>query len=156
VSEREREINFATGVFWRKSAGEFQMNLDFISKHDGLGQTLMFAESLNAGKWVSRKTMDIAFVIGRESLTFSGDPTGDDTLAIRAANLGPFAPNGGKERIRGRLPGPSSVHPGIVVVSFCDGRVRTISNAINPMVYARLMTPAGTQWGQEPVRDTDY
>ncbi len=38
---------------------------------------------------------------------------------------------------------PSSNHPGVVVVMFCDGRMRTISEDIEYRTYQQLMTPEG-------------
>jgi prepilin-type processing-associated H-X9-DG protein len=38
---------------------------------------------------------------------------------------------------------PSSRHPGVVVVSFCDGHSTTLNNEIDYLVYCQLMTPRG-------------
>ncbi len=46
------------------------MTLDFIAQNDGMGQTLMFVETLNAGNWASRRTMDIGFVISASCSSF--------------------------------------------------------------------------------------
>ena len=40
---------------------------------------------------------------------------------------------------------PSSNHPGIVVASYADGRVTTMSENINYLVYCLLMTPDGAK-----------
>ncbi len=40
---------------------------------------------------------------------------------------------------------PSSSHPGIVVVSFADGRTQTISENINYIVFCLIMTPDGAR-----------
>jgi prepilin-type N-terminal cleavage/methylation domain-containing protein/prepilin-type processing-associated H-X9-DG protein len=36
---------------------------------------------------------------------------------------------------------PSSRHPGGIVVSFCDGHVKSMSDGIEPRVYCQLLTP---------------
>jgi prepilin-type N-terminal cleavage/methylation domain-containing protein len=38
---------------------------------------------------------------------------------------------------------PSSYHPGVVVMAFCDGRVSGISDQLDYLVYTLLMTPRG-------------
>jgi prepilin-type N-terminal cleavage/methylation domain-containing protein len=47
---------------------------------------------------------------------------------------------GGEE---GRSPFPNSYHPGLVIVTMCDGSSRIITETINGAVWAKLITPAG-------------
>ena len=54
---------------------------------------------------------------------------------------------------------PASNHPGGVVVSFCDGHVRFISQDIDYDVYKQLMTPGGAGSGDavnRKIDDADY
>ena len=51
----------------------------------------------------------------------------------------------------GAMPRPSSRHPGIVNAVFCDGSLRTLSQNINDGIYASLITPAGSRYGQDIV-----
>jgi len=44
-----------------------------------------------------------------------------------------------------RAPYLNSNHPGLVVVSFCDGSVRPLNDSVDHTVYTRLMTPDGTR-----------
>ena len=92
VSEREYAINYATGVVWRpdpRPAGEgFRMSLPFITNRDGLEYTLLLTENLNAGNWLSRQTMDLAFVIGRERLTFDNGPDSRGPLHLEGGGFG--------------------------------------------------------------------
>jgi len=44
----------------------------------------------------------------------------------------------------------NSNHPGLVVVSFCDGSVRPLSDSVDHTVYTRLMTPDGTRLRSVP------
>lgn len=156
VSDLEIEINRSTGVFWRRTERSLQMTLDEISQRDGMTQTLMLTENLNARNWLSQNTMDIAFVIGRKAITFGPNEDGKSPLALESVNLGPFGINRNKGTLPGRSPAPSSNRPGSVNTLFCDGTVRPISNEIDPTIYARLMTPGGRRLGQTPVRDSDF
>lgn len=156
VSDREIEIDRSTGVFWRRTERSTALTLDEISQRDGLGQTLMLTENLNARNWLSRNTMDIAFVIGRKAITFADDEAGKSPLALESVNLGPFGINRNKGTLPGQSPAPSSNHPGGVNVLYGDGTVRWLSTEIDPTIYARLMTPGGLRLGQAPLSDSDY
>ncbi|MCA9019012.1 MAG: DUF1559 domain-containing protein, partial [Planctomycetaceae bacterium] len=59
-------MKFATGVFWRPHTS--RMSLDFISAADGMTQTLMLSENLQAGEWHSTYTGDIAFGVNMEGV----------------------------------------------------------------------------------------
>jgi hypothetical protein len=50
---------------------------------------------------------------------------------------------------------PASNHPGVVVVTFCDGHTRKISETIDWLVYGRLMSAKGSEvvgptWATDP------
>lgn len=51
---------------------------------------------------------------------------------------------------------PASTHAGGVNAVFCDGRATFLSEQIDATVYARLLTPWGTRYGQTPLSDSDY
>ena len=51
----------------------------------------------------------------------------------------------------GLQPRPSSRHPGVVNTVFCDGSSRTLSQNTNDSIYASLITPAGSRYGQDIV-----
>lgn len=51
---------------------------------------------------------------------------------------------------------PVSRHYGIVSAGFCDGSVVFLSEAIDASVYARLLTPAGTRYGEQIQSGNDY
>jgi prepilin-type N-terminal cleavage/methylation domain-containing protein len=174
-----------TGVFWRDLRGytgapynndAFRMTLDRISLRDGLGQTLMVAENLNCRNWGGGSTsygtatapaaaatftavLDTAFVINKADLPINTSggplyypPTGPfGTAGVVVSKI-----NGNKGFNLGASPFPSSNHPGIVTVSFCDGRAKTLNESMSFDIYARLMSPAGTARGQSPVSDSDY
>jgi hypothetical protein len=79
---------------------------------------------------------------------------GSEALKLKdELDLGLYQPHSDPGRPAGRSPVPSSLHGGIIHVGYCDGRVRPTSVDINPQVYARLMTPAGTRYGQDEAVD---
>ena len=48
----------------------------------------------------------------------------------------------------GTAPRPSSGHPDIVIIGWADGGASSISQSIDGMIYARMLTPSGTIAGQ--------
>lgn len=51
----------------------------------------------------------------------------------------------------GGFPFANSLHPGLVVITMCDGSVRTIRDNVDGLVWAKVITPAG---GNLPVSIT--
>jgi hypothetical protein len=43
---------------------------------------------------------------------------------------------------------PSSNHPNVALVCFCDGHALPLSQDIDPFVYGRLVSSAGSLYGQ--------
>ena len=155
VASFDRAITIATGVFWPKRKGDtFRSSLDYISSGDGQTNTFLFAESVNAGKWNSTKTLDIAFVVGIDRIQFANPGSDQACLKIAGVDLGPFGVAGGN--IPRRTPSPSSNHLGITNFGFADGAARQISDKIDPTVYLRLMTPNGERYGQSPKGMENY
>ena len=152
VSAREWEINYSTGVCWRPDSrparGGFRMSMPWISDGDGTEFTLLLTENLNAGHWLSRETMDLAFVIGREQFLFAGEPAGENPLRLSTAELGPFAVNGNLGTLPGHCPAPSSLHGDSVHAMYADGHGGRLSEKIDPLAYARLLTSNGAKFGQ--------
>jgi prepilin-type N-terminal cleavage/methylation domain-containing protein len=64
--------------------------------------------------------------------------------------------NGNKGLNPGSSPFASSNHPGVVTVSFCDGRAKALNESMSFAVYAMLMSPGGSKHGQAPVGDDAY
>lgn len=148
VSDRELAINYSTGVFWRPGPEDFRMTLEFVRQGDGLEQTLMLAENHNAGWWYSAETLDLAFVIGREALAFQGGPAGPTPLDIERIEPGPFAPGAIPQAPPGRAPRPSAHLDDFFHAARCGGAAGPMSLAIDPLVYARLLTSNGTAYGE--------
>ena len=62
----------ATGVFWRKFGnGGFTMTNQYVGRGDGLGQTLMLSENIQAQGWGSYEIERIGFAVGIPSLPCS-------------------------------------------------------------------------------------
>lgn len=152
VSDEDRSVTKATGLFWRRDESVDPMTLDFIGEHDGTGTTLLITENLQAGPWTTRDARALAVVIGRERLAFD---RAAGPLAVTAADLGPFAANAARAGV-GPVPAPSSSHAGSFSVIWADGHGGGVSETIDPIVYARLLTPAGQSYGQPPVDENTF
>jgi hypothetical protein len=156
VASKEDQVRTtATGVFWPRRDGiRFKMRLDYISSGDGQSNTLLFAESLNAGKWNSAKTLDLAFVVGLDRILFENAATDSQCLKLAGANLGPYGIQ--SRTVPGHTPSPSSNHGGIFIAGFADGGTRQLSVEIDPLVYLRLMTPNGQRYGEAALGPEAY
>ena len=171
------QISYATGVFWRPVTGSsFQVTIDYIANNDGSTQTLMLSENLDARRWWSRKVGDIAFAIevtddgagnvapAQGGTAGLGLATGTTGTALATAPDLPGIPgsfNAGNSMLStpslgpGRSWRPSSDHlGGAVNVFFCDGHGGSLNPNMDQWVYARLITPNGTRYGQAVIRDS--
>lgn len=151
-------VKFGSGVFWRPH--EARMSLDYISEGDGLTQTLMLSENLQAGAWSDQDTGSLGFGIDMQGAYSSGTAT----LVLPAGFNLQNSTVGTDSRIganltaaRGQAWRPSSNHPGGAVnVIFCDGSGKSLIPQIDPGIYSRLLTPAGQRYGQTAVDTTSY
>lgn len=147
VSDSDRTLTIATGCFWPEHSNDrFKASLDYISSGDGLSNTVIIAESTNAGKWNSAETLDLAFVVGLDRIEFPYTDAINKRLFVTDATLGPFGVQGG--HIPRHTPSPSSNHHGSVFLGFADGFARQISTKIDPLVYLRFVTPNGQRFGE--------
>ncbi|WP_339734153.1 DUF1559 domain-containing protein [uncultured Gimesia sp.] len=148
-------IKFATGVFWRPYAS--RMSLDFISAADGMTQTLMLSENLQAGEWASQDTAMLGFGVDMEGITLATDslqlPSGFNLqTATTDSRIG-----SNLTAAKGQAWRPSSNHPsGAVNVIFCDGSGRSLTPQMDSGVYARLLTPGGLRYNQAVVDSTSF
>ncbi len=152
VTEDERRLTRATGLFWRVHEDRFQLTLDDISEGDGQTTTTMFTENTNARNWLSRETFDTGFVVGLDRIKFEPRQDGGLGLNVVSANLGPFAIQPKPRVLPGRSPVPSSHHTGLFNVAFADGRVEAVNVNIAPRVYLASMTWNGGRHGEDPKR----
>lgn len=176
-----KRISQSTGVFWRDTGGDRSIvTLDFISNNDGQTQTMMLSENLDAGLWSSRFTGQIAFalqvpttglipvqaaVATPSGVGASADGTAgaqNSALAV-VEDFSSTSYSAGDSQISAANPGglrpwrPSSNHVGgNVNVFYCDGHAGSLNATMNQAVYARLMTPAGTKYGQNVIKDSNF
>ncbi len=169
-SPKDAEVSRATGVVMHDPSGR-PFRIDDIP--DGVSQTILLAENLNAGWWVSGAPHETGFAVriggtstriptAAESAQGLGGGTQETGLQFHTRggratiDLGPSAINANLDSESHSLPRPSSLHPGGVNLFFCDGSGRFVSEDIDPSVYARLVSSAGTKFGQAGVKDEDF
>lgn len=143
---------------------------DYITVHDGSSLTLMMSESNNApfvtysgsgaptwgqlsgqpGSWANPNTtaaVNPALVpAGLEaSSCFVWWPDANPQVQMKInAPLPTTGQSNNSNNLNYYYMHPSSNHPGLAVMAFCDGHARTISQDIDYFTYSLLMTP----WGQ--------
>lgn len=177
----DNKVTAATGVFWREAgSGGFKSTLDGISRGDGLSQTILISENLNATTWGSGNISSLAFFLRIAEDTGNPDHIGSDANAgfgqddggksvaldmsgsysLTAATFSDAAKSKINERLNsateGASPRPSSLHPGVVNVMFADGHGQTVSQNIADSVYARLISQNGNKFGQDILSDSDF
>jgi prepilin-type processing-associated H-X9-DG protein len=160
----------ASGVFWRNGTiwGAATVTLDDISGGDGLGQTILVAENLQSGNWISRDADYIGFGV---PLAVSGSPSSatnvggaapNASLALGSAfNVNLASPYFGQINLdtaatRGTRPRPSSNHTGYANFLFGDGSGKNLAGNMNTGVYARLLSWDGQRRGQIVVNPSDF
>ena len=152
-----------TGVFWPsfdlpslQSTVKSSQNIGRI--YDGAGYTIMFTENVNAGQntaglfqpsggqgtWADPSVRSCGFIFPANAATAAYNNFGQmqNNVDSTIANGTPFI-NKFKDGPEGGAAYPNSKHIGIIVVSFCDGTVRTLDENIDRNVYTRLITPNG-------------
>ena len=114
--------------------------------YDGLSNTILVTENLNAGEkqlWGDPDPRNCAFVFPMDPNTSNWD----SSTYFLSAPLDPGHSygviNGARSGPEGERPFPNANHYGSVNMVFCDGATRTISEDIDLNVYARLITPQG-------------
>tara|TARA_R100001480_G_scaffold111569_1_gene112677 strand:- start:339 stop:749 length:411 start_codon:yes stop_codon:yes gene_type:complete len=136
------------------------MSLDYISAADGMTQTLMLSENLQAGEWFDQDTGSLGFGVDMQGVYSSGSTT----MALPAGFNLQNATTSTDSRIgadltaaKGQAWRPSSNHPsGAVNVIFCDGSGKSLTPQMDAGVYARLLTPAGLRYGQAVVDGSSF
>ncbi len=149
----DQAITQGTGVFWSEFEGvaATRNGSATLGKiYDGTSNTLMFGENINAengATWASPATENIAFVLPMVTGTVNAatlqNPVGTGSVQVTVAD-NPWI-NQAKTGPEGQRPYLNSNHPGIVVVSTCDGGARTLSEDIDQNIYCQLMTASATR-----------
>lgn len=170
-SAQDEQVSRATGVFLYDPGG---VPNSFDDLTDGTSQTLLLAENIDAGPWISGHPHDIGFAVriggtadrmlsAAESPQGLGGDTMETALQFHSVNgasqmdLGPSAIGAPADGGRRTVPRPSSHHQeGIVNLFFADGSGRSVSANIDPTVYARLVSSAGERHGQGALKHDDF
>jgi prepilin-type N-terminal cleavage/methylation domain-containing protein/prepilin-type processing-associated H-X9-DG protein len=138
----------------REQQPAIQSSINYVQSSDGTSRTLMIAENAFASVYSFRPGVDTTIEDAKHQFGFVWHnlPNTTDTANYPAAsqriNGANTAPTGGNlipppatiaEMVEQRAY-PSSNHPGIVNVAFCDGHILGISENADPRVYSQIMT----------------
>ena len=142
VDAIDEAINKDSGVSWiQVSSQNFSHSMS--SMYDGVSNTLLLAENTNAGvsgTWSNPAPQNCTFVYPIDAAAVNQANFSDPPVPAGLNGL----PNAMRSAGEG-TPFPSSNHPGICCVAFCDGSVKTLSNDLDRQVYLRLLTPGGAK-----------
>lgn len=171
------EITQDTGVFWSEfgddpSSKNGSATLGKI--YDGTGNTIMFAENINARitNWANPAFNSCGFIFpinGGASAAADIDKASATSLSNLEGAVLTQTP-ATQPYINQKKAGPESapyiagLHPGLAVVSFCDGSAKTVGESIDKSVYISLITPSATKLRtgitgflpEKPVSATDF
>jgi prepilin-type processing-associated H-X9-DG protein len=112
---------------------------DYIVEHDGSSQTVMLSERIDAGSYsiLPSSALDAEAALGCVWWPSNSDqaPFEPPTDSLRI--------NGPYDQVPIHRARPSSKHPGVVMVAFCDGHSRSIREDIDYGIWCLLQTPNG-------------
>ena len=132
------------------------VSLDYVSSNDGSSSTLLLGENINAETLVPPPSASgvvfggyVPLLNGNRRPIVEGDvgmvwwpnPI-PECATINSCVKG--LPTGlpWQSRIR-----PGSAHPGLVIVSFCDGHAHMLSESIDYQIFRHIMSPNGEKAG---------
>lgn len=117
-------------------------SIDYINANDGTTKTLMLSENLHATHWCYSELDASATPDAKHNFGFVWhNAVPDDQVEFRRINgnnENAFATTVSEMTEANAY--PSSNHPSIVNVAFCDGHITNINDNIDPVVYGQLMT----------------
>lgn len=146
----------ATGAVFRPTSTDRALQPVF---GDGRSNTILFSENIQAGKWTSRYTAEIAFGIDVTLDRNNGDTLelGTSVIVGTDGSQTPSMINVGLDSMStGQAPRPGSFHDGGVTTAFADGSVRFLNETMNQNVFFRLVTSNGAIHGQKLVSDSQF
>ena len=111
-----------------------QIDLGYISKHDGTSNTIMLSENQDATQW------ELTSPIGAPATELVSIIWQDLTSVTPGLNQGALTTT---DNFVGNIARPTSMHKQGYVVAFCDGHTQFMSQDVQYQVYAVLMTPNG-------------
>ncbi|WP_010585726.1 DUF1559 family PulG-like putative transporter [Schlesneria paludicola] len=167
--DEDLKISAATGVTWRP-ASAFTPSLDAIAGGDGLAQTIMLTENLQADTWHGTDTTGLGFgvpvatsrgrvVFGQGQLLESAaNPLNAEFAGSELNEKRPreWLINAELKVAQGTRPRPSSAHAGGVNAILCDGSGRFLSEQIDSLVYIKLVTPNGMSYGEAKLDERSF
>lgn len=123
--------------------------------HNGLIQAAVFIDGAPDGA---------AGITADTDVVFTDNNTGDTNYRsletytqLNQTGTAISWPNSNLGTLHGISAAPSSYHPGIVNMMFCDGHGQMISETIDRWVYVRLVSSGGSKsWGQNPLGDSEF
>ncbi|HEY5315518.1 MAG TPA: DUF1559 domain-containing protein [Pirellulales bacterium] len=121
-----------------------RMSNDYIARADGLGQTCMLSENVDAGRYTDDDEAAVGMIwngSGKVDVALdppSLDPPDPEMRIPRGEAKATRTPKTTIAHAR-----PSSKHPGGVNMAFCDGRVRFVRDNMDYYVYSSLMSSNG-------------
>jgi prepilin-type N-terminal cleavage/methylation domain-containing protein len=155
----DRTLFYSTGLFflenWPLKKGTVRHH-SAESVLDGLSNTLMLAEGIRAGfdpnqpqtNWASPQGLRNSFFLSAYVCQDRTCSAGNVDYSRANSSAEPYrfeAINAARDQAEGEAPWPSSYHIGGVSVVFCDGRMHFLSENVDGIVYACLVSPCGTQ-----------
>ena len=177
----DQSIETSTGVFWRPTSGgsSFQPSIDFVSQGDGTGNTIMVTENLSAGNWnsslygpnfagVNQIGFGIAIPVTAHAPNaglFVGNTTACPNCYLQEIPTGfndltkmpdLWVVNRNLAATPGTVPRPSSQHSGGVNMIMCDGSGRFLNEGVDKVVYAKLITSNGVNYGEQTLDSRSY
>ncbi|MEZ6125737.1 MAG: DUF1559 domain-containing protein [Planctomycetaceae bacterium] len=138
----DEEITRSSGVSWVQVKSD-NMSQSVSAVYDGLSNTLLLTENLNAGvagTWSNPSPANCTFVYPVDGASVNRTTYPDPPQIAGISGL----PNAMRFSGEG-TPFPSSNHFGVINVVLCDGSTRSISDSIDRTVYVQLLTPAGVR-----------
>lgn len=166
ICDADLDVSYATGVIWPRfdetvgnGLSNRQITLDYVSQGDGVSQTILAAENLDATTWKTDEIASLAFGINRGEAHNSGGTDALNSAAytlsgtLNVVELGQGAINAADTV---PLPRASSNHNGTVHFLFCDGSGRGISEQVDIIVYMRLISSNGQRLEEGLLDNSQY
>lgn len=118
----------ATGLF-HNSGFRHEVTKNYVSQGDGLANTLLFAENMNATFWTDLDEANHGFV-----WVDTGDPGAPQQQinSVDRTSAGNYA-----------FSRPSANHQDVFNAAFADGTVRALSQEVDQQTFYQAMTPRG-------------
>lgn len=142
ISEADTSITRDTGMAWVHT-GKQNFSQRLSNVYDGLTNTILFSENINAGanrNWADPAITNCAFVYP----VYRPRASGENFFAVPTPEGITGLPN--RERDRGPgTPFPSSNHRGTIHCVMAAGATKVLSDSVDATVYRSLLTPAGSK-----------